>query len=68
MVPSKPLNAYMRYSGLGMQMAVIICLGVWGGQRLDAHYQTKEPLFTVFLSLFAVIVSLIYVIRGLLRK
>lgn len=51
--PKKQLNPYARFTGAGIQMAVTIALGVWGGVKLDELWATK-PIFTVVLSLFSV--------------
>jgi hypothetical protein len=45
-------------------MMVTIGLGVWGGIKLD-EWLGLRPLFTVSLSLLAVIGSLVQLIRGL---
>jgi len=51
------------------QMAVIIALGVWGGMELDEYFGLKKfPAFTIFLSLFAVIVSVYFVVKDLIKK
>lgn len=60
----KPYSAYARFSGLGVQMGMVIFLGVWGGMRLDERLGT-DPGFTVGLSLFAVIASMYLVFREL---
>jgi len=58
----------MRYANMGFQMVVIIGLGVWGGIKLDGITHLKFPLFTIVLSLVAVIVAIYFVIRDLLKK
>jgi F0F1-type ATP synthase assembly protein I len=47
---------------MGLQMLVIIGLGVWGGYKLDKIYHT-ESIFTIVLSLVSVILSMALVIR-----
>jgi hypothetical protein len=37
------LKAYARYSGLGIQMVVIILISVWGGIKLDRYLQLSYP-------------------------
>jgi F0F1-type ATP synthase assembly protein I len=61
---SSETSSYVRYSGLAFQMMVTIGLGVWGGIKLD-EWLGLRPLFTVSLSLLAVIGSLVQLIRGL---
>lgn len=65
--PRKNLNSYARYSGIAIQMLVIICLGVFGGWKLDQWLDTS-PLFTVVLSLGAVIISIYHAVKDLLKK
>ena len=45
--PKKPIQAYVQaghYLGLGMQFAVAILLGLWGGWWLDSKLSVS-PLF-----------------------
>lgn len=60
--PKKQLNRYLRFSGMGIQMGVIIALGAWGGVKLDALWNSK-PTLTIVLSLFAVFASLYIVYK-----
>ena len=61
------LNAYAKYSGLAIQMGVIICIGVFGGQYIDKLVGFKTPWFTIFLSLLGVFVSLYIVIKEVIK-
>ena len=61
----RPLNAYVKYSGLGFQMIAIIGVFAFAGYKIDesAHHQVKWvtailALTGVFISLYIVIVSL----------
>jgi F0F1-type ATP synthase assembly protein I len=65
--PKKSLNDYARYSGMAVQMLVIILLGVFSGYRIDLWLHTK-PVFTVILSLLSVALAIYIVTRDLLRK
>lgn len=53
----KNVNSYAKYSGLAFEMLGIIILGVWGGIKLDALFDTK-PLLTVVLSLGGVALAI----------
>ncbi len=55
---SPSVKTYARYSGMAFQMLFIILLGVFFGKKLDAHFQTEKPYFTMGLSLFAVFAAL----------
>lgn len=66
--PSDYLNSYARYSSLAFQMLFIILAGVFGGIKLDEWLQWKFPLFTVILSLLAVILSIYYAVKDFMKK
>ena len=44
--------AYLKYSGMALQFFLMIAIGAWVGQKLDAHFQTAKPWITVFCILF----------------
>lgn len=60
-------NKYVKFSSLGIQMGLIIYAFVWGGMFLDEYYEMSTPWFTVVLSLFGVIGSLILTIREVIK-
>lgn len=64
----RPMMEYVKYSGLGMQMIATLCLAAWGGMKLDAYFNVKNHLITIFLLLFAVISSIYFVVRSLINK
>ena len=39
---SNTLKGYSRFSGIVIQMGVIIGLGSWGGSKLDEKFNPKE--------------------------
>lgn len=55
---TKSLNDYARYSSLAFQMIAILGLGVWGGIKIDGWLNMKFPVFTVVLSLVAVLLAI----------
>ncbi len=63
----KPLNAYARYSGMGIQMAVIIGLGTYGGIKLDALISIKFPVFTILFSLLSVALAIYVSIKDFIK-
>jgi len=65
--PRKNLNDYARYSGMAIQMLVIILLGVFAGFKLDQWLHTR-PILTVLLSIVSVALSIYIVTKDLLRK
>src|SRR5262245_16171128 len=46
---TRPANAYARYGALGIQMALMVILGILGGRWLDGVIGWKFPLFTLLL-------------------
>jgi F0F1-type ATP synthase assembly protein I len=61
-----PLQNYAKYSGLAVQMLVIIFLGVFGGFKLDSYLHTK-PLFTLLFSLLAVFAAIYLSVKDFIR-
>ena len=59
------LNAYVKYSSLVMQMAIIISAGSFFGDFLDSKLKLIFPVFTVSLSLLSVGGSLYYVFKNI---
>lgn len=55
---------WIRYSTLGIEMAVIIGAGVWGGVALDRRRNGTFPLFTILLSLVGFTVAIIRLFRS----
>jgi F0F1-type ATP synthase assembly protein I len=62
------LRAVAKYSGLAFQMLAIIGGSAWLGTWLDAHFQNKNPWFTIGLLLLGVLVAVFQVIRGLTQE
>ena len=46
--PRKNLNDYARYSGMAVQMLVIILEGVFAGYKLDQWLQIRPVLTVIF--------------------
>ncbi len=53
-----PLKTYSRYSGIAVQMVVIMLISVWGGMKLDELTGTDTPVFTIILSLLGVVTAI----------
>lgn len=62
------LNNYAKYSGIAMQMLVIILLGVFGGVKIDEWLNLSIPIFTVVLSLLSVVIAIYTVTKDLIKK
>ena len=63
-----PLNNYVKYSSLAIQMAVLIVVFVWGGRKLDTLLSLKFPIFTLTLSLFGVFLAIYLAIKDFIKK
>jgi len=65
--PPKPLNAYAKYSALGIQMAVIIGGGCYGGFKLDEYYKNTTPIFTIILSLLSIAIAMYIILKDFIK-
>ena len=58
----KPLNQFLKISNLGIQMGLIIGLGVFAGLKTDLYFKS-EAAFTIIFSLIGVFGALFYAIK-----
>lgn len=65
---TSPLKFYAKYSSLTFQMIAIILAGAFGGRAIDAKLTYEFPIFTVVLTILAVIIATIYGMRELFKK
>lgn len=63
----KPVDNYIRFSGMGLQMGATIFLFTYLGIKLDEWLQLKFPAFTITLALFSVIASIYWVARQAMK-
>lgn len=61
----KGAQNYMKYSGMAIQMGVIILVGTYAGIWLDKRMQTETPWFTVGLSLLSIFAALYVSLKDL---
>ena len=64
---SDSLKSWAKYSGLAFQMAFVIALGVWGGQKLDQYFETREPVFSIIIIFIAVCASIYLAIKDFIN-
>lgn len=64
--PSSPMKKYARFSGIVIQMGVIIGLFSWLGTYLDEKYQT-ENIWTIILALSGVFLAMYIVIKEVIK-
>jgi len=55
----------VRYSTLGIEMAVIIGAAVWGGVAVDRRRNASFPIFTLLFSALGLLIAMIRLVRGL---
>jgi len=55
----KPLNKFVRLTGVGLQMGITIYLAAYFGKKIDAHYGFEKNYSTLILILFGFIGSLV---------
>ncbi|MCB0374695.1 MAG: AtpZ/AtpI family protein [Sinomicrobium sp.] len=65
--PKRPLEQYVRFSGILFQMIGIIALGTFGGIKLDERYPNKNDVYTVTLTTLAVVASIYVAIRQIIK-
>ena len=65
---NKGLAQLGKYSGIVIQMFVVIFLTTWGGTKLDQKTQIDTPVFTIVLSLFGVFAAIYLAIRDFIKK
>ncbi|MGB0368158.1 MAG: AtpZ/AtpI family protein [Flavobacteriales bacterium] len=63
----KQPNAFIKYSSMAAQMAVITVFGALGGIKLDEHLEMETPWFTGGLTILGVILAMYFAIRDLLK-
>ncbi|MGB0933053.1 MAG: AtpZ/AtpI family protein [Lishizhenia sp.] len=61
------VDAYLRFSGLAIQMGVTITAGALFGKWLDEKQGNQTPVWTLILVLFTVFGSLYLVIKEVIR-
>ncbi len=62
------LKFYAVYSALGIQMAVIVVAGAFGGREVDKWLQWHFPVFTIVFTLVAIVLSILYGIREFFKQ
>jgi Na+-driven multidrug efflux pump len=55
----KPLNKFVRLTGVGLQMGITIYLAAYFGKKIDNYYNFEKNYSTLILILFGFIGSLV---------
>lgn len=61
----KEVDDYVKYSGIGFQIAGTIGVGVFIGYMLDKYLHTKAPYFTAAFALVFIFLAMFTAFRGL---
>ena len=65
--PQKTDNSFMRYSGIGFQLAATIGLGFFIGYELDKWQKTPQPYYTIACSILFLVVGFYVMFKELMR-
>jgi len=50
---STATNKYLKFSGIAFQLALLLCLAIWAGGKLDEMMQNKQAYMTALLVVMA---------------
>ncbi len=64
---TKKLNAYAKYSGIAIQMGVIIVASTFGGLKIDRYFNFSFPVFTFVFSILSVILAVYLAIKDIIK-
>lgn len=59
----EPLNKYLKFSGIAVQMGLTIYLGSKLGEWLDSYFLNENQLYYKICTLFAVFLAMFSIIR-----
>jgi uncharacterized membrane protein len=65
--PKKQLNNFIKFSGIGIQMIIIICLFSFLGVWLDGVFPNDYSIYVVVFSLLGVALAMYYVIKQVIN-
>ena len=62
-----PRNArnYVQYTGMALEMGLLIFVGAWLGRKLDQWLALEKPIFTLILTLLFTVGAIYRVIKSL---
>jgi ATP synthase protein I len=63
----KQFDKFIRYSGMGSQMMIIITAGVFGGYKIDTWMDNKFPVFLILLTTIAFFAAIYTAIKDFLK-
>jgi len=63
----KRVKNYVKFSGIAIQMGIVITLAALGGNWLDEKQQNNFPVWTLVLTLMAIFGSLYQIIQAVIK-
>jgi len=64
---STKLKGYVKYSGIAIQMGIIVVAGTFGGLEIDRYLSLSFPLFTLGFSLLSVALAIYLAIKDIIK-
>lgn len=64
---SNGLDKYAKYSGLAVQMILIILIFVWAGKKLDEKFMDEKQVFVIVFSLLGVFTGLYVALKDFIN-
>ena len=58
----------MQYAGMAFQFGILLAIGAFVGQKLDAYFDTSKPYLTALSIIVFLFFALYLVFKDLLRK
>ncbi len=59
---------YLEYSGLAMQLFVVLFIGLWLGQKIDHYLELSKPYFTALLIIVFLVLFFYKIYRDVSRE
>lgn len=63
----KRVNNYVKFSGIALQMGIVITIAALGGDWLDEKQENEFPIWTLVLTLVAIFGSLYQIISAVIK-
>jgi hypothetical protein len=64
---NKKVNTYLKFTSIGLQMAILVTAAAFGGRWLDEKQGNETPIWTIVLILFSIFASLYQIIREVIK-
>ncbi|MEM1320952.1 MAG: AtpZ/AtpI family protein [Bacteroidota bacterium] len=64
----KPVNNVLKYSGMAVQMAVMLMIGTYLGSKLDERFATEQAYFTALFAILFLGASLYLTLKDFIKN